>query len=137
GEEARVEHCRDAADRQDEEEEAEILLQHGCPVTPGLLHMAGGLSHAAASSLSSFPGMTEEKACNDGATCDRPARHHSAWPTASSRTLCSLNRPRSRKPLIRPSCMTAMRSETPMTSSMSLEIISTATPASASPRISA
>ena len=38
-------------------------------------------------------------------------------------------------PLIAPSCITAMRSLTPITSSMSLEIISTATPASASARI--
>ena len=37
---------------------------------------------------------------------------------------------------IRPSRMTTMRSLTPITSSMSLEIMRTATPASASPRIS-
>src|SRR6185503_5655675 len=53
-----------------------------------------------------------------------------AWPTANWSTLCSLNWPRSRKPEIAPSCMTAIRSLTPITSSMSLEIIRIATPAS-------
>ena len=55
-------------------------------------------------------------------------------PTASSSTRSSENSGRSRVPAIRPSCITAMRSLTPITSSMSLDIISTATPASASPR---
>ena len=56
-------------------------------------------------------------------------------PTASSSTRSSENSGRSSVPLICPSCITAMRSLTPITSSMSLEIISTATPASASPRM--
>src|SRR5262249_49185731 len=55
---------------------------------------------------------------------------YTSWPTASWSTLCSLNRLRSRNPEIAPSCMTAMRSLTPMTSSMSLEIIRIAPPAS-------
>ncbi|KUM26477.1 hypothetical protein AU467_21305 [Mesorhizobium loti] len=57
-------------------------------------------------------------------------------PTASKSTFSWLKSSFSRMPEIRPSCMTAMRSETPITSSISLEIISTATPASASDRIS-
>ena len=61
-----------------------------------------------------------------------PPRCRSRCPTASRSTFSSLNSSRSRKPAIRPSCITAMRSLTPITSSMSLEIISTATPASAS-----
>ena len=56
------------------------------------------------------------------------------WPTASCSTLCSLNSLRARKPEMRPSCITAIRSLTPITSSMSLEIIRIATPASESRR---
>ena len=52
----------------------------------------------------------------------------SRCPTASRITFSSLNSGRSRKPPIRPSCITAMRSLTPITSSMSLEIIRMATP---------
>src|SRR4029077_19814512 len=91
--EARVQKCHDGADHQDQQEQAEVFLQHDL--------------------LSQFRVL----------------------PTASCSTLCSLNRSRSRKPEMRPSCITAMRSETPMTSSMSLEIISTATPLSARLRI--
>ena len=50
--------------------------------------------------------------------------------------VASLKSERARKPLISPSCMTAMRSLTPITSSMSLEIIMMATPLSASSRMS-
>ena len=52
----------------------------------------------------------------------------SAWPIASRNTLYSLNCGRSSTPLTLPSCITATRSETPMTSSMSEEIITIATP---------
>src|SRR6478735_9127936 len=58
------------------------------------------------------------------------ASWRSRRPTASRITFSSLNSLRARKPAIRPSRMTAMRSLTPITSSMSLEIISTATPES-------
>src|SRR5262249_12584412 len=57
-------------------------------------------------------------------------------PTASCRTFCSLKRSRSRNPPIAPSHITAILSLTPITSSMSLEIIRMATPLSASARIS-
>src|SRR6185437_12267329 len=64
------------------------------------------------------------------------ASWRSRLPTARRITFSSLNSVRARKPATRPSRMTAMRSLTPITSSMSLEIISTATPASLNPRIS-
>ena len=64
-------------------------------------------------------------------------QHHAALcsgprATASRITFSSLNWSRFSVPLIAPSCITTMRSLTPITSSMSEEIIKMATPASAS-----
>ena len=95
--EARIEDGDHGGDHQDQDEEAEVLLEH-CLSPISVLQCCAA----------------------DGEP------HH---------VLLAELRARSRKPLIRPSCITAMRSLTPITSSMSLEIIRMATPASASPRI--
>src|ERR1700733_1250583 len=57
------------------------------------------------------------------------------WPMARWSTLYSLNWGRSRTPLMAPSCITAMRSDTPITSSISEEIIRMDTPWSARSRM--
>src|SRR5689334_19548056 len=67
----------------------------------------------------------------------RAAPRSSVWPTARRMMASSLHDSRSRMPVNRPSCMTATRSLTPSTSSISLLIIIMATPSRAKLRIKA